>query len=295
MNSREPEPLWREVVGDTEPWRRGRLFLILLAVLTFCLQCFSLGRNILGGDIESALALGIFALFFWLQYYFIWIGVQWVRWLNGAWSALVGFAFVIWGLRDGVALAVVIGLYSFGVGAYLGLAPSVYFFAKRQRESVRWLESLVIAAVFLLLIGSLGAGVLGLVGYKAHLEREAQRFADTAFRRIFTEHDTNFLLDHATDRLLKSDEGHGQLTRFLQDATMRAGDVHDFKPPLGRLRFLYSFPFNLRSEGEMISEAVGDHGHIRMHIWLGEAGDGWKIDAIRWYYTGPLPAPTASP
>ena len=49
VNPGEPEPLWREVVGDPEPWRRGRMFLILLAGLTFCLQCLWLCSLILTG------------------------------------------------------------------------------------------------------------------------------------------------------------------------------------------------------------------------------------------------------
>ena len=206
-NPGEPEPLWREVVGDTEPWRRGRLFLILLAILTFCLQCLSFWGLVLAGDIQRMLGLGIFVLLFWLQFYFIWIGVHWVRWLNGGWSALWGFALLIWGFRDGSPLALVVGVYSLVVGCYLGFAPSVYFFAKRQRESVRWMESLVVAAVFLLLLGSLGAGVLGLIGYKARLEQEARRFADSAFTRIFADHDTYFLLDNSSDRLLAAPGG----------------------------------------------------------------------------------------
>jgi len=63
VNQNENQPLWREVVGDTEPWRRGRLFLILLGVLTFCLQCLAFGGIILAGDIERALILGIGASF----------------------------------------------------------------------------------------------------------------------------------------------------------------------------------------------------------------------------------------
>src|SRR5437667_1700900 len=115
MNPNEVEPLWRTVVGETEPWRRGRMFLILLAILTFCVQCLTLGFCIVSGDIERLFISGIFVLIFWLQYYFIWIGVHWVRWLNGAWNALAGFIFVIWGWRDGVVLAVLGGRYVFGV------------------------------------------------------------------------------------------------------------------------------------------------------------------------------------
>lgn len=289
MNPKEGEPLWWAVVGDPEPWRRGRLFLVLLAILSFFFQCLSLGYGILSGDIEGALVLGIFVLVFWLQYYFIWIGVHWVRWLNGAWSALAGFVLVIWGFRDGAALGIALGLYSFGVGAYLALAPSVYFFAKRQRESVRRMDSLIIAAVFLLLLGSLSAGVLGLMGYKTHLEREARRFADTAFMRIFADHDGDFLLEHATDRLLKADNGREQLPIFMQDAMRRAGNVHDIKPSAGWLRFWFSFPSQFGSAGQMVAEGVGDHGRIRMHLKVGEAGGPWKVDGVRWTYFDSVP------
>lgn len=291
MNPKEPEPLWRTVVGETEPWRRGRLFLILLAILTFVLQGLSFWGLILAGDIQRMLGLGIFALLFWLQFYFIWIGVHWVRWLNGGWSALWGFALLIWGLRDGSPMALVVGAYSLVVGCYLGFAPSVYFFAKRQRESVRWMESLVIAAVFLLLLGSLAFGVLGLIGYKVHLEQEARRFTHTAFTRIFADHDTYFLLESATDRLLGAGGGRERGTQFMQDAHMRAGDVHDIKPSVGSLRFRFSFPLNLGSEGEMIAEGVGDRGRVRMHMRVVEAGGAWKIDAVWWTYLGPVPPP----
>jgi hypothetical protein len=293
MNPREAEPLWRAVVGDTEPWRRGRLFLILLAILTFCLQGLTLGLDIVSGDIERVLAFGIFALVFWLQYYFIWIGVHWVRWLNGAWNALAGFVFVIWGFRDGASSAVALGIYLFGVGAYLGLAPSVYFFAKRQREAVRWKEALVIAAVFLLLLGSVGAGIAGLAGYKANLEREAHQFADLAFRSIFAEHDPQFVLAHASNRLVAAAGGREALAASLQAVTKRMDDVPEIQPATGSLRFWFLFPSHLGTEGEMIAEGKGIHGHVRMHLIIGEAGGVWAIHFIRWHSNdfGPVNRP----
>ncbi len=292
MNPREPEPLWREVVGDTEPWRRGRLFLIILAALTFAFQCLSLWALILRGDIERVLLFGIVSLVSWLCFYFIWIGVHWVRWLIGGWNALFGFALIIWAFRDGAAFLVVFGLYHLGMGVYLGLAPAVYFFAKRQRESVRWKESLVIAAVFVLLLGSLIAGVLGLLGHKANLEAEARKFADTAFKRIFTEHDTYFLLEHASDRLLADAGGRGPLTKFLQDATLRAGDVHSIEPAVGALRFWYIIPSHIGIEGPMTARGVGNRTRIQMQMIIGETEGIWQIHAIRWYpdFTSPPPA-----
>jgi hypothetical protein len=287
----EPEPLWREVVGDTEPWRRGRLFLVLLAVLTFCLQALSFWGFILTGDIQRILGLAIAALIFWVQYYFIWIGVHWVRWLTGGWNALVGFAFIIWGLRDGSGFLIVLGVYYFGTGLYLGFAPAVYFFAKRQRETVRWKESLVIAAVFLLLLGSFSAGIFGLAAHKSQLNREAHEFADMAFVRIFSEHDTHFLLDHATEGLLQDGGGRAGLSKFNQEAMIYAGDVHEFKRLSGSFRFWYAFPFQIGSAGDIITEAVGTRGPVKLQLRLVEAGSGWKIDGIWWTYLHMVPIP----
>lgn len=280
----EPTPLWREVViGDPEPWRRGRLFLILLGAFTLLLQGLGIASLVITGRIELVPLQGIFVLLFWLQFYFIWIGVHWVRWLNGGWSALYGFALIIWGFRDGSAIAGAIGLYSFVVGCYLAFAPSVYFFAKRQKETVRRMESLAIAGVFVVLLGSLVASVFGLMGYKAGLEREAREFADRAFRRIFADHDTAFFLEHASDRLVTAAGDRAALTKFLQEATMRAGDVHEIERPVGSLRFWYSFPLRLSSEGPMTAAGKGDRQRIRMHLLIGDASGDWQIHAIRWY------------
>lgn len=112
--------------------------------------------------------------------------------------ALVAFANLIWGLRDGNALRIIDGTLGLPIAAYLGLAPSVYFFALRQKEVVRWKESLIVAAVFGLLLVSAGAAMLALFGYKAHLESRGRAFADRAFRRIFVDGDSEFLRSHAT-------------------------------------------------------------------------------------------------
>jgi hypothetical protein len=281
----EIQPLWKEVVGDPEPWRRGRLFLVAVGILTLLSQAFVVVSGILAGFLEFVLVQGIVALIFWLQFYFIWIGIHWVRWFNGGLSALYGFALVIWGFRDGNPISWITGVYSFVVGCYLAFAPSVYFFAKRQRETVRRGESLAIAFVFLVLFGTLVAGIFGLVASRAGLEREARAFADTAFRRIFTDHDTEFLLDHASDRLLKNAGGRAELTRFLQHATMGAGDVHDIHEPalFGPLRVRYSFPLKLVSDGTMTSFGMGQRSRIRMMLMVGDDNGEWQIHEIRWW------------
>ena len=270
-------------MGDTEPWRRGRVFLVVVACLTLVAQALVIVSGIIAGFIEFAIVQAIVAVIFWLQFYFIWIGVHWVRWLTGGWNALYGFALLIWGFRDGSALSIIVGLYSFVVGCYMAFAPSVYFFAKRQKETVRRSESIAIGFGFLVLLGTLALGFLGLLGYRANVERDARQFADHAFRRIFADHDTEFLLEHASDRLLQAAGDRAGLTRFLQDATMRAGDVHDIAQSAGSLRFWYSFPLHLSTEGPMTSNGFGDRSRIQMQLIIGDASGEWQIHAIRWY------------
>jgi len=276
--------LWREVLVDEVPWRRGRTFLILIACVTFLLQALTLGYGIITGLIEFVLVHALGSLIFWLQFYFIWIGVHWVRWLNGAWTAFCGFALLIWALRDRATAPALLGAYLLMIGCYMGFAPSVYFFAKRQKEKVRWTESLAIAGVFLLLLGSVSAGVLGLKGYRAGLEREAREFADTAFRRVFAQHDTYYLLDRVTDQVLNQPSGRERVTRFLQAATMQVGDVRDIEPAAGSVRFWYSFPFDLASEAQMKAHARAERGsNIQLQLILLEAHGDWKIQYVGWY------------
>jgi hypothetical protein len=105
-------------------------------------------------------------------------------------------------------------------------------------------------------------------------------------------HDTAFFLEHASDRLVSAAGDRAALTKFLQDATMRAGDVHEIERPVGALRFSYSFPLNLSSEGSMTATGKGGRFRIRMQLVIGDASGDWQIHAIRWdpeFVSGPGP------
>ena len=291
MNVDQPEPLWREVVGDTEPWRRGRLFLILLAVWEVLIQCIRVGTEILLGRIEVLLGVAIGAMIFWLLYYFIWIGVHWVRWLSGGWMGLVAFANLIWGIRDGNTMRLIDGTIGFPIAAYLALAPSVYFFALRQKETVRWKESLAVAAVFVLLLASVGATAFGLHSYKTQLEENGRAFADRAFRRVFVDGDTAFFRAHVTERLMQ-EEGSERLNWFIADRSRRVGEAQNLAPAEGRLQFWYRFPATLVPHGTMRSSAESDHGPVRLNLRIGNAGGQWQIDAIWWRFIDPATLPS---
>lgn len=280
MRPENPEPLWREVVGETEPWRRGRIFLVLLALWNFFSQIFLLAVLLLGGHLEPFLGVLVGILFFWLSFYFIWIGVHWVRWISGGTSCLLGFAKIIWGIRDGNGLFVAEGSIALAAGAYLALAPSVYFFALRQKERMRWQESLVVAAVFAAFLLTTVGTVFGLRVYKGRLEDEARHFADRAFQRVFVEFDSDFLRSHATKGMLAA--GPERLELFTTDCSLQIGKPKRVDPARGRLVFRLQLPATAIAEGVMVAEASGEHGPVMLNARIGTAGRDWEIDAIWW-------------
>lgn len=90
MQTDQPEPLWREVVGDTEPWKRGRIALLLLAVVTAAQQFLTAAAMIAAGSIEVLLPATVLWVLQWLQFYLIWIGIQWIRYVAGTFMAITG-------------------------------------------------------------------------------------------------------------------------------------------------------------------------------------------------------------
>lgn len=283
MESDTPEPLWREVVGDTEPWRRGRLFLVLLAAAKFLIQLFLIGSQLLAGNLELVIYLMVGAILFWLAFYFIWIGVHWVRWLAGGWSCLFGFAQLIWGVRDGSVLLLVDGTIGFAAGAYLALAPSVYFFAQHQRARSRGLENLIVAAVMFILLASCAVSAVGFWAYRSAREAEGRKFANQAFRQIFADHDQDYLINHATARTLQRD-GKLRWQVMMTNLYMRCGRVHDLQPARGWMRCRLRWPATLVTEGRMFAEGIGDGGPLPLQLDLGEAGGEWQIDGVWWRY-----------
>lgn len=276
-----PEPLWREVVGDTDPWRRGRLFLILLAVWQFLSHLLVVASLFLAGHLEIVFGVMLGAILFWFSFYFIWTGVHWVRWIAGGSSCLIGFAKVIWGVRDGSGILLVEGAIAFASGAYLALAPSVYFFALRQKAKVRWKESLVVAAIFAVLLMSASGVIFALNVYKARLQEQANAFADQAFHSVFLEYDTEFLRAHATKRLV-DEIGWERMSAFTTDCYLRVGVPKQVDRAQGNLFFRLQFPLTVVAEGIVSAQATSESGPVRFNARIGTAGSDWEIDAIWW-------------
>jgi hypothetical protein len=266
------------------------VFLVLLAIWELLLNCVTLGSLILLGKIDVLIAAIVGVIIFWLLFYFIWIGVHWVRWISGGFLCLVAFANLIWGIRDGDILRLIDASIGLPMGAYLALAPSVYFFALRQKERVRWKESLVIAAVFALLLVSAGATMIGLYRHKSHLEEQGQLFADRAFRRIFAENDNDFLVSHVTQRLVE-EEGSERISWFMADRHARIGEARNIRRSKGKLQFWYRFPATLVPHGRMTTYAESDYGPVQLQVAIIRAGGDWQIDGIwsRYLHAATLP------
>ncbi len=282
--AKEERSLWEQLDSDVEPWRRGRLVLVLIALLNLVCQALVFAWGIVLGETEGLLWLVTVSVLFWLQFYLIWIGVHWIRWLAGASAGLTGFAYVIWGVRDGNLFEIAFGCIDLFIGAYLGLSPSVYFFAKHQQERRSWFHSLAVAAVFVVLFMTLFLGTVGLSAYRAQLENEACDFADDAFVRIFAHHDTYFFLEHMTEQALVAGGGRGQLTKFLQYTTLQAGDVHEIKRAAAQLRLTYSWPDKLGCTGSANAEGIGARGPVQLQLILIRSAQGWRIEDLSWRY-----------
>lgn len=283
MDGDTPEPLWREVVGDTEPWRRGRILLGSVAALTALGQALVIFAAFTAGSINFALATVATAIVWWLLFAFIWFGTHWLRWLLGGIALLFAFAQWIWAVRDG-AWFLYIGVVT---NTFLGVtcfAPSVHFFAVRQRERIRWPEKLIVAGVFIVLFASAALASVAFNLYTAAVRQEAVAFEETALRRIFAQHDTAFLLAHASDPFARKYGPEG-LSGLLARSYMRVGELRNLQlhgPFERNLQVHYAFPARIDYSGVLNASAMGDCGPVQLRVIVLRAADGWRIDGFWW-------------
>ena len=279
--------LWEQYDSEVEPWRRGRVILILIGLLNFVLQALTITAQIAFANVELLLPTITSFVVFWLLFYLIWIGVNWIRWLAAAWCGLVGFIDLIRGWVGGNSFQVVFGCIDLIVGIYLGASPSVYFFAKRQRETRNWLRVVSVAALLGLMFVSFAATV-GVHAYKMWLEREASEFGTEAFKRIFTDHDAEFLLDRITERGLIASGGREQLTQFVKTTALQTGDLHDINRTGVLIKLTYGFPFNLGCIGRVTAQADGTAGPVQLQLNVTKSDQDWEIETLSWHYPNHL-------
>ena len=287
----EQRSLWEVYHSETEPWKRGRSALISLGLFYFVLQTLTVASAVLVGNLDRIFAFSVGIVLFWLQFYFIWIGVHWVRWVWGGWNMALGFCWLIWGWRFDNGLLLAFGSITFLIGGYLCFSPSIHFFALRQRELVRWKESLLIAIACFFMLVSIGLGAFGTGVYREHRKREAFEFVNEIAQRVYNERDLAWALTHVTERSLRKG-GRERLEEFFSNSE-RLGAVHNVTPSKNDLQFYFRWP-EVHSEARVDCNAQTSIGPIILHNLLWDVGDGWRIERMWWTFV-PLDEPWPLP
>jgi hypothetical protein len=280
----ETRSLWEQYDSLVEPWRRGRAALISIAAFYLLLQGATIYFNLTNENFEGLLPFATSCAVFWLFFYLIWIGVNWIRWLCGAWLGLSGFCFLIWGLRDEDWVLNVLGLINLLIATYYCLSPSVYFFAQRQREHRSWLHSGIVVGVFALISFTLFFGALGLFAYKMHAQADAIDFVDQAAQHIYAEQDREWLFAHLPPGDLAASTPQS-LNAFFSQNVGRLGPVLQLSAPTGSVRMIYHFPRQFAFTAQLAVDGKSSYGPVRIHFWIADQGDGCRIDRTWWERT----------
>ncbi|MGH8095612.1 MAG: hypothetical protein ACREIF_19450 [Chthoniobacterales bacterium] len=282
MTPREPGPLWLESIPDREPWRRGRGAICFITFFILLGEAVFLGGSILRRKLQTfllAVVLGMAACFF---LYFIWIGRNWPRWIIAPLFACFGFSSVVWGMSEGDGALFVLGIGGLIFFCYLVLAPSVYAFARHQRERIKLGESLVVGLVLLLVLISFGSGLFAFYSYVIGLEREATGFAATAFDQVFIYHDEEFLQSN-----LKDEKRAMTPHRFIDRLQNELGEPRS----VGKLEQSFTtrlVAHHLWVDGKFRVPVIYDsYNSVWINIEVSRIGEGWQIDHIGWSDNAP--------
>ena len=282
---RETRSLWEQLDSEVEPWRRGRMVLVSIAAFYLVLQGYIVYQDLLNENLEQLLAVGASCAVFWLLFYLIWIGVNWVRWLAGAWLGLSGFCFFIWGFRDSDWALFVAGLINLLIATYFCLSPAVYFFAQRQREKRSWLYSGMVVAVFVLLSFAFFMTCIGFFAYHAQAEASAVEFTQEAAIHIYSDQEREWMFANlaAVDVAASTPKS---LNAFFDQNVGRLGPVLQISTPTASsVRLFYHFPKEFTFTAAVSADGKSSYGPVRIYFWISDDGNGWRIDRTWWERT----------
>jgi hypothetical protein len=279
--SAETRSLWEQLDSDAEPWRRGRIYLISIGLFHFLVQATMIFIFAWTGQFERAGGLAVAATFYWLQFYFVWIGVHWARFLWGAWNLVVGFCFIIWAWRDLSGFETLIGVITFVIGFVLCFSPAIYFFALHQRETRRLRESIMVAAVCLVIVFAIGASLFGYGMIHSEMTRDAMTFASEANHRIYHDHDEQWVSGHVTPESYQHN-GPERLHEFFAMTEESLGEVGQVSTPAVNMSLRLKWPPQVVSTARVAARAPSKIGIVILHETLVSSGQGWQLDHMWW-------------
>lgn len=276
--------LWEQYDSEVEPWRRGRAVLFVIGLVYLSFQVLRLWATLTGGNLNAFLALAAFCSVFWLLFYFIWIGVNWIRWAAGAWTGFNGLAYLIWAARDNGWFAVA-GSIDLLIAIYFCFSSSVYFFAKRQRENRSWFRSGIIAGLFVFLCMTFAATAVGLVQYEKYMQTAAIEFGTEALQRMYGDQDRHWLMEHSTPEALSNREGRGVMSVF-DEANRYVGPVHQISAASGQARIFYRLPVTFISVANLVADGESNYGHTCLYLAIINLGQNWQVQGTWWEHPG---------
>jgi hypothetical protein len=273
-----PEPLWREVLGDAEPRRRGREAIIIITILILLGEASMVLGAMMSGDVGSFFAQLVTAWFAALLLYFIWIGQTWARWLMAPVFCVGGCWDFVWGIIGGEGLRILIGIAELIVFSYLAVSPAVYAFARNQRERISRWEVLTITGVFFLILTSIGSGIFAFSVYQNSVKADAMEFAQLTFHRVFENLDPEYLAEHSTaSRKSLSPQA------FINMVHGELGNVRSVGPFGGQFRTRF-VPYRLELRGTAQARVIFDSGAVWIRIEVSGQERDWNVEHISWSY-----------
>jgi hypothetical protein len=277
----ETRSLWEQLDSDVEPWRRGRAFLISFSLLQLLIQLFLLMVTAFAISIEVTAVAALSCVIFWFLFYFVWIGIHWVRWLWGLWDLVTGFCLLVWGLRDTNSFQLLFGGLSFVIGFMLCLSPSIYFFAVRQRESVRWFEASLMGGACLLLMAAIIVSLVLFIGVREGWRRDAAAFATEVNLHAYQDNDADWFAGRVTADALQRNGPEG-MKSFCWANRLELGRIETFDPPKSRVMIRLTWPIDLTATAWVDCRAPARRRDIEIHeILVGQRGD-WRIYRMWW-------------
>jgi hypothetical protein len=278
VTSPEIQPLWKEVLGDAEPQRQGRQAVIVVTILILFGEAVKIFGALMSGKLRNFFVQVIVAWVVALLLYFVWIGQSWARWLLAPVYGIGGCWDFIWGIIAGDGLRIVLGVGELIVFCYLVVSPSVWVFARHQREHIRRWEVLAISGAFLLVFVSVASAALAFFNYERTLKADATEFAAMAFHRVFENRDAAYLAEHSSrERKNSSPES------FINWIGAQLGDVRSVGP-LGTSFQVKFVPYHFELRGKVRSRVVFESGPVWITIQISGREPDWEIDHVSWDY-----------
>jgi hypothetical protein len=278
VNQNEVDPLWRQAIPDLEPWRRGRAAIIVVSAVIVAGEGALIIAAMLSGDIHAFFVKLITGWLASLLLYFVWIGQNWARWLMAPLFGAYGCWGFVWGIVLGDGLTIVSGLASFIIFSYLAISPSVYAFARHQREHGSSWQTFAITGIFFLSLLGLGSGFYGFYNYQSAVKADALDFARMTFHRVFENRDPQYLAAHSS-RTRKDSSPQAFINRIEDEL----GDVQNVGPIGASFRMKFA-PWHLELHGTATTRVIFREAEMWVSIEISGHESEWKIEHIRWEY-----------